>query len=457
MMRRALGAIAALVFCLLAFPAPAQKSEAGEGESIVEQWRDVLRYGIDSEVLKVLKAIQDAEERSLDQELLVLFRQSVNTEVRTAVLELLAVQDNRRAEDAAVALLSQEELGDPALQVALIRYLASIGSEGAEAHLLRLIDEADRSGIDERVVESALLALERVGSRSGGGLLMEKLKDPGYPDTLKPEIILALGKLKHEAAVEDLIGIVADRGAERVWRMYAAASLGEIGDPRAVGALKDLFREQDSLLKVYAASALAHFGMGEVEELLHQGLRDSNERVRAAAAKALATPRATGSVEILIYKARNDPARAVRIEAIRALGGIGTPPAVRYLRELYAEGLAPLPYREEALLALCESDLAGSLEGIEKVIDTEWTSRDQKVVGFTVRILSTRESKGLADLFARFLTHPDVGVRIYALRGIGKNRLRGLREKVETLSEEDPHPAVRRTALTVLDRLGLYD
>ena len=446
-----------MVFCLLSFSAWAQDSAAGEGESIVEQWRAVLRYGIDSEVLKVLKAIQEAEERSLDQELLELFRQSLNTEVRTAVLELLAVQDDRRAEDAAVTLLSQEELEDPALQVALIRYLAAIGSEAAEAQLLRLIDEADRSGADERVVESALLALDRVGSQGGGGLLMEKLRDPGYPATLKPEIILALGKLKHAPAVEELIGIVADRGAERVWRMYAAASLGEIGDPRAVGALKELFREQDSLLKVYAASALAHFGMGEVQELLHQGLRDSNERVRATAAKALANPRATGSVEILIYKAKNDPARAVRIEAIRALGGIGTPQAVHYLRQLYAEGLAPLPYREEALLALCESDMAGSVEAIEKVIDTEWASRDQKVVGFTARILSTRESKGLADLFARFLTHPDVGVRIYALRGIGRNRLRALREKVETLSEEDPHPAVRRTALTVLEQVSVLD
>ncbi|MBN1834397.1 MAG: HEAT repeat domain-containing protein, partial [Spirochaetales bacterium] len=414
---------------------------------------DVLRYGIDSEILKVIKAVGESQEESLDRELGDLFSESLNTAVRTAVLELFGARRNRGLEGAAVSLLGAEEMEDPALQVALIRYLGAIESTTAEPQLVRLIEGGDLAGADERVVESALLAVGQLGSGSSGALLMEKLADPEYPESLKPEIILALGQLQHEPAVETLMEIVGDRGAERTWRMYAATSLGEIGAPRAVGVLREMFREQDSLLKVYAASALAHFGMGEVEELLHQGLRDSNERVRAAAARALANPDAGGSVEILIYKARNDPARSVRIEAVRALGRIGAPAAVGYLRELYADRLAALPYREEALLSLCESDLPGSLKTIETVIDGEWGNRDQKVVGFSVRILSTQESSGLGELFARFLTHPDVGVRMYALRGIGKNRLRSLRERVEKLSEDDPHPAVRRTALTVLERL----
>jgi len=193
--------------------------------------------------------------------------------------------------------------------------------------------------------------------------------------------------------------------------------------------------------------------MGEVEDLLRQGLRDSNERVRAAAAAALADPAASGSVDILIYKAKNDPARQVRVEAIRALGKIGTPAALSYLKELYGQELAAPAYREEALTALCETDLQGSLAAIRKVVEGEWGSRDQKVVGFTARILSTRDSRALAPLFERFLTHPDVTVRIYGLRGIGKNHLTSLKARVEKMSEEDPHPAARRTALAVLEML----
>jgi hypothetical protein len=112
-----------------------------------------------------------------------------------------------------------------------------------------------------------------------------------------------------------------------------------------------------------------------------------------------------------------------------------------------------MTYREEALLALCQSDLQRSLGVIAQVVDAEWSARDGKVVGFTARILSTQESAGLSGVLGRLLTHPDVGVRIYALRGIGKNRISSLKGKVRQLSEDDPHPAVRRTALSVLEQL----
>jgi HEAT repeat protein len=441
------------LFCLLALTAFAQQPGEAAEQDQVEQWRDVLRYGIDSEVQKVIKSIAEGELRSLDSELVELFRQSLNTEVRVAILELFERNEIRIAEQPALALVRNPELEDPALTVAVIRYLSAIGSAELEPELVRLIEEGSGGGAHERVVEGALSALGKVGGSGSGALLLDKLEDPEYPDSLKPEIILALGTMKYEPAVEALIAIAGNRDLQRVWRMYAAVSLGEIGDDRAVEALKELFREQDSLLKVYAASALAHFGMREVEGLLHQGLRDSNERVRATAAKALGNPQAVGSVDILIYKARNDPSGPVRIEAIRALGQIGTPAALGFLRELYGEKLTALPYREEALLALCDGDLEGSLRAITDVVDSEWASRDQKVIGFTARILSTREFPGLAGLYERFLGHPDVGVRIYALRGIANNRLRSLRSRVEQASKEDPHPAARRTALTVLERL----
>jgi HEAT repeat protein len=450
-----------LILLLSAFPLSAQQPGGVKGKGAVgsqdpdfaEQWREVLRYGIDSEVLKVIKSIGDTGERSLDPELLKLFQESLNSEVRIAILELFGETGVRSAEPAALALIAQEELDDPALAVALIRYLAAIESTSAEPELARLVERGAESTSDPRVVESALRALGTVGTLSSGDLLLEKLADPRYPEALKPQIILALGQLAYAPAVDPLMEIVRSRDVERVWRMYAASALGEIGDARAIPVLEALFREQDSLLKVYAAAGLSHFGMGEVEDLLRQGLRDSNERVRAAAAAALADPAAAGSVDILIYKAKNDPSRQVRVESIRALGKIGTPAALSYLKELYGQELAAPAYREEALTALCDNDLQRSVPAIREVVEREWDSRDQKIVGSTARILSTRESRALAPLFERFLTHPDVTVRIYGLRGIGRNRLSSLRGKVEAISEQDPHPAARRAALAVLEML----
>jgi HEAT repeat protein len=419
-----------------------------EDRPIVDQWRDVLLYGIDTDVLKVIGNIAEAEEQSLNEELTVLFAESLNFEVRKAVLDYFTEHKARDAEAAANALLAEEAFQDSRTTVACIRYLAAIESPGLESRLLDYVDHRDA-----QIAEAAVTGLGIVGEGDAGPQLVERLEDPNYPAEQKPEIILALGKMKYAGAVDALIAIVGNGDEERIWRMYAASSLGEIGEPRAIPHLRALFGESDSLIKAYAASALANFQMGEVEGLLQQGLRDSNVRVRIASAKALANSQARDSVDILIYKAKYDPERQVRLQAIEALGAIGTDPAVTYLRDVYRETFALPVYREAAFTALCEHGLQENLDIFREVIEREWASKDQKVVEFVARKLSTTEAPGLKWFYERFLDSPNVYVRIYALRGIGRNGLRVLREKVEKVSTDDPYPAARQVALSVLEAL----
>jgi HEAT repeat protein len=419
-----------------------------EDRPIVEQWREVLLYGIDSEVLNVIKSIADSEEQSLNEELAVLFAESLNFEVRKAVLDYFSAHKFRDAEAAATAALEEELLEDSRLIVACIRYLVAIDSPGLETRLLDYVDHRD-----DQIAETAITGLGEIGGQESGRLLVERLQDEDYPAEQKPEIILALGKMKYAGAADALIAIVDNRDEERIWRMYAAASLGEIGETRAIPHLRALFSESDSLIKAYAASALANFDMGEVEGLLQQGLRDSNVRVRIAAAKGLADEKARNSVDILIYKAKQDPEREVRLQAIAALGVIATPQAFGYLQDLYRDKIALPVYREAAFTALCENALKDNLDVFREVVEQEWGSKDQKVVEFTAKKLSTTEAAGLKWFYERFLDSPNVYVRIYALRGIGRNGLRTLREKVEKVSTEDPYPAARQTALSVLEGL----
>jgi HEAT repeat protein len=415
---------------------------------IVEQWRDVLRYGIDSEVLKVIESIAESEEQSLNRELAVLFAESLNFEVRKAVLDYFSAQKIRDAEAAAKALLAEDDLQDTRVIVACIRYLSTIESQGLESRLLDYVDHRDA-----QIAETAITGLGKVGGEASGQLLVQRLDDVDYPAEQKPEIILALGKMKYAGAVDSLIAIAGNRDEERIWRMYSAASLGEIGDNRAIPHLRALFSESDSLIKAYAASALGKFDMSEVEGLLQQALRDSNVRVRVAAAEGLANKQARNSVDILIYKAKHDPERQVRLQAIKALGVIGTPQAFGYLQDLYRNRISATVYREAAFNALCENALKDNLDVFREVIEQEWEAKDQKVVQFTARKLSTTEAQGLKWFYERFLDSPNVYVRIYALRGIDRNGLRTLRDKVEKVSTDDPYPAARQTALSVLEDL----
>ena len=416
--------------------------------SPVEAWTDTLRYGIESEVLEVIRKIKDAGDNSFNPELLGLLRATTSPAVITAVLDFFA---QGKAGDAEAVVLESlrvaaeaEEL-DPRRDIPRINYLAAIRSRQAESVLLDLLAAADAG-----IAGAAIQALGTVGGQAGGEGLLARLRDPEYPASLKPQLIVALGSLKHLPAVEDLLAIAANRDEERVRRLYAAAALGQIGDPRAVPVLRGLFAEEDSLLKTYAAGALAGFDLKEVEPLLQEGLRDANARVRLAAAKALANPGASKSVDILIYKAKNDPDRNVRLQAIQSLAVIGGTRSTALLGELFRDRRQANAYREAALVALCEHDLDAAVPAIRAVVDEEWALKTSSVLEFTARALASVSSPALEGVWRRFLEHASVNIRLYGLRAARQNKLTGLREKIRTLAETDPHPAVRREAQRAL-------
>jgi hypothetical protein len=440
-------AAAAVALLLAALPAAAQQAAAGPAPA--ERWREVLLYGIESEVLQVIGRIKDSGDDSLNPELLQTLRGTSNPAVAAAVLELFTLRQVREAEATALQRLADPENRDPRLLVPCMRYLAAIRSTAAAEALAGFLDDSDE------LAAAAIQALAALGQRSTGEALLARLRDPQYSPGLKSQLLLALGALKYEPAVEDLIAVVSNPDEERVRRMYAASALGEIGDARALPALRELFAAEDSLLRAYAAAALAGFALPEVEAALQDGLRDSNARVRQAAAKALARKDAEKSVDILIYKARHDPERQVRLEAIHSLGAIGNRPAVGFLREAYQDRLLGNLYREEALAALLERDPDGSLEAVRTVVEEEWSRKDPAVLEFTARRLAALQQAGsaAADLFERFLGHSNVAIRLYGLRGIRLNHLGSLREQVRALSEGDPHPSVRREAQLVLEAL----
>jgi HEAT repeat protein len=422
--------------------------QANEPVHDLQTWREILRYGIETEVLATIKKIADTGEQGLNDELLELVRPESSPALLQAVLDLFGNRGLREAEPGVRGMLADQAPLDPGRLLPMIRYLAAIRSKDSERFLLPLLDSPN-----DEVALAAIGASGALGGPESGKRLLDLLGDPQYPEGRKSQLILALGKLEFVPALDALVQITGNPDENKIWRMYAATALGDIGDPRALPALRALFADPDSLVRAYAASALAKFDMSEVEGTLREGLRDSNVRVRLAAAQALANPAAGGSVDILIYKARMDPERQVRSQAIQSLGEIGGAKAFSFLRNLYRDGAAAIQYREAALSALCAHDLAGSLPTIGEVIDQEWSRKDQQVLFFTARRLAATDAPGLDGILERFLSHPNEVIRLYGLRGARLNKIHRLRQKVSSMAAADPHPAVRREAAIALQEL----
>jgi HEAT repeat protein len=439
-----------LAALLLLVPAPAR---AADTVDIRAQWKRTVEYGIDTQVLDVVSRLKDFQDSSLDPELAAVLKKSRNSELRKAILDLFTSLKATDGEESARAILAAWQDEKPDTVILAVQYLSAVEAAGISPALLTLTD-----GSDQGLAAAALDALGKSGDKTVTKTLLEKLANPDFPDARKGALILALGNLKDPSAVEALVGIAKNGDEDRIRRMYAADSLGKIGDEKAIPVLEALLGDGDALVRAYASSALAGFDVGLVIGDLIQGLRDDNWRVRVQCAKALGRSlppsRIPEVVDILSYKAELDPASQVRLEAIRALGEIGNEPGLKFLLDLYKRPRTPLESREAALSAAARKGLSqAAVETVRGVLADASGSRDQRTILSTAKVLSTVRSGSLESILAGFLDSPDPSTRIYGIRGTALNGFTGLRHRLLGIADTDPNPLVQKEARAAADKL----
>ncbi len=435
--------------------------EENKQKSRLEEWKETLLYGIDSEILTVLDKIKETKERSLDKLLLQTLKETTNTDIRKALIEIFANEKNLDAYDEILKILKNydEELDDTIL--ASLDYIKRVAKEVKESKTIRSaeLEDALKDIIDygnSAIASSAVRALGMVGKDKGtlSEYLLKKLDDAEVPESVKNSIVLALGDLKSKSAVEKLIKIVKDQDANRVLRMYACEALGKIGDKKAIPAIRKIFREKDALLRAYAASSLAMFAINkDTLRVLMDGLKDSNWRVRVQSAKALAKAKSPDAIPILRYKVLNDPVKQVKVESLKALGAIGSKKAHKIVVGVFKDKKLSYMLRGEALKVLAKEGLDKNMSIIKEVLNECNPKYEARFIQTIAQVLAGTKSTKDKKILEGLLDSKDPVIRIYAIRGIALNRFKDLRGRLEAIAEDDPVNSVKREARTALDKL----
>ncbi|MBN2736363.1 MAG: HEAT repeat domain-containing protein [Spirochaetales bacterium] len=440
-----------IVFCLYGICQDSSiDAPKEESKPLVEQWKETLLYGIADEILPVIDKIKATNEDSLYTELVKVFSESINIDIRKKILALFSDNQYTPAKEPALKILENYDEESSELIVAVINYLAEINA----IESLELIESVIES--NQHVMASAALgAISKMKAFSKEDYLLEKLKDDEFSEKIKPEIIRTLGDIKSQKAVEILMGFLENTDEEKTWRLYSAESLGKIGDTRALPLLKKVFEEKDALIKAYAAKALSFFNMEEVIDILIQGLKDSNWKVRQASAEALANKDAAAAIEILKYKAKNDPVNRIKLEALKALSAIGNQQCIDFLMTLFEDEKTALDLREQALSLVLEKNPAHALDGINRVLEKDWTKKNTKALALNMvaKHVSSTKHNGLAPVYKKMLSHEYFLVRIFAIRGIVFNKMGGFRSELEAMLKSEKTENVKQEIERALDKL----
>src|SRR6185436_16936805 len=136
--------------------------------------------------------------------------------------------------------------------------------------------------------------------------------------------------------------MAALKSPDWIVRMHAAKALGRIQEPEAVASLVPLLQDNVKAVREESSTALAAMGAAALPSLL-AALTHAEWLVRLHAVEALGKTRSPEAVDPLLSVLFNDRDRAVREDAIRALGQIGDARALEFLMTAMKEpGLRPL-------------------------------------------------------------------------------------------------------------------
>jgi HEAT repeat protein len=149
--------------------------------------------------------------------------------------------------------------------------------------------------------------------------------------------------------------------------------LGEMRVAEADEELEKMLEHRDDRVRTAAATALAKLGPGVAAKGLRGALRDAPEEVRERAAEAMALQR-SGSVDSLVRALDREDDSRVQMAMVTALGQLGSSHAVEKLMDIARtdKGLLnkrrPTPMRVAAVHALGEVKTSSALAALQTLL-----------------------------------------------------------------------------------------
>ena len=423
-------------------------SDVLEEKSQSEKRKDILRYGLDNEVIGLIDTLIKEKDGEFLPLLADTFASAKSTALKDKIIDCCAEFEYGGLKDAALSVLEDPYDEKKSTVSAFIRYAEKIKLSEA-APFLRSIIEKD----DTDFFNGAVSALGNIGSEEDASFLADRFESEDLTVAQKQNIVKALGKLKADRTFDALAAMARDEDENAFVRMYAAEAVGNIRGDEAAGILIPLFDSTDPNLRQYVVKGLAHNTSENARAVLLAALKDNHYKVRLEAVDAVRDRRLTAACPSLLYRAQNDTEAVVQYACFDALAALNDKAGIDYMISLLEDPRKGDTPKAKIASAFLKYDVSSGVSAVIALAEKTVTDDKKKQLRYALGkefALYENASAKFESVCEAYLKSADVATRGTGLDIYKKNRFAGLAALVRSIADEDKVPSVRAKAKALL-------
>ncbi len=414
-----------------------------------EERRDTINYGLESDILSLIKELRKNEDTSMNDALTSVFSTTAQSNVRIAILELFADQKVSSINADVIKMLENMDDYTKAEVNALIFFAGELKLSDACPFLDVIIKEKQSD-----YLENAIVALGKVGSQDDILNLVDTYQNIDEEDDkkeaiIKEAILKSLQENPPNEALDFLCEVAEDEGENVVVRSLAVSAIASIKNDDVFQKLLQYYSSSQPLLRIASIKGIASHDGEEAKKIMLQACKDSYYKVRAEAIKSI--PLDEASVEYLLYRAKKDPEQSIRLSAIERLSEAGNSKANEYLVDAFKNEKTPNSIRVKIAETLLKNNPELIIGDVEKVaIEVTKDEKNKPLRMELGRVLSKIKDDRTATIAASYINHKDTFVKSLGLDMFATNRYASVLPLIEEIANNEKMGALQRRAKSLL-------
>lgn len=432
-------------------------SQNKKEKSDYEKNTDILKYGLNSDIIKLIQNLSKENDTRFNDELQKIFLREKNIALKTEILKFFTSQKDAALKTAVFETLQNFYDYNTEYSKACIDYITKLEiQERAIVETLHGIIDGEKSELKE----VAILALGKLGSNDDAVYLTEVYETEAGDDTQalvnRQAILQALIDLHASETFDFLQDLATDNYENAIIRARAITALGKIAHPDSVKILLDAFQESDPIIRTAAVAGLSGFtGNAEVDDLLLQAFKDEYYKVRLQAIDTADETKNQSAIPFILYRAKSDPETLVKNRAIEALAKTDNAEALEWLRESFTDEKTSAALRIKIATELLKNNDGLILDEVESAVLHALSDKPKQQFAYNLgKSISGIQSEALAKICAAFLLHKESRFKSIGLDMFQSNRFPSIVPEVEQIAKDKKSGTLQKRAQTLLEQSG---